>query len=128
MGVLTFFLAGHPPHDNETRRWHWAKRSREMRVWRDAANWGARGAYRDSTFAGEPRPSRIHVVFRYRVKRTRDVANLVASLKPVIDGIVDARMLVDDGPAWLPGGPTVEEVVDPKGFDGIEVTVTEIEP
>ena len=126
MGSLTFHLSGHPPHDNETRRWHWAKRSREMRVWRDAANWAARAAFRDATLGDAFHPCRIHVVFRYKVHRTRDVANLVASLKPIIDGIVDARMLRDDSPRWLPNPPSVEEVVDPNGFDGIEVTLTEL--
>ena len=128
MGNLTFWLTGHPPHDNTTRRWHWAKRSREMKMWRDAANWATRAAYRDSTLTGAFRPCRIHVVFKYKVRRTRDVANLVASLKPVIDGIVDARMLRDDSPEWLPEPPTVVEMVDPQGFDGIIVTLTEIEP
>lgn len=128
MGSLTFVLNGHPPRDNTMRRWGWRQRSREMRTWRDAAAWSAKAAYRESSLSGDPVPVRIHVKFMYRIVRTRDVANLVASTKPIIDGIVDARMLPDDSPKWLPGGVSVEEVVDPKGIDGIEVTITEIEP
>ncbi len=123
---MTFFLTGHPPHDNETRRWHWGKRSREMKIWREAAKWACREAYGKSDMLGVFKPVRIHVRFLYRVHRTRDVANLIASLKPVIDGMVDARMLRDDGPTWLPGGPSVEEVVNPRGKVGIEVTITEV--
>jgi Holliday junction resolvase RusA-like endonuclease len=123
---MAFFLQGHPPHDNTTRRWHWAKRSREMRAWRDASAWAAREAYGRSTMGGAMKPVRISVTFQYRVRRTRDRANLVASLKPVLDGLVDAGILKDDGPLWLPQPPLVAEFVDPVAKVGILVKVVEL--
>lgn len=127
MGSLTFTLNGHPPLPNRTKGWHWTKRSKAMRVWRDAAAWACKAAYRDSDLEGDFRPVAIHAVFTYRVRRVRDVDNLGSSLKPIIDGCVDARMLMDDGPEYL-RAVTVAERVDPDGIDGVTVTITEVEP
>jgi crossover junction endodeoxyribonuclease RusA len=126
MGELSFFLQGHPPLPNRSQYLHWARKSRETKVWRTAAFYAARSAFRDSTLDGQAlHPVRIDVRFFYKVRRTRDRANMVASLKPVIDGLVDARIMPDDGPEWLPDPPFVEEVVG-HGDTGIEVKVTEI--
>lgn len=123
---LSFFLVGHPPNDNETRRWHWGRKAREARVWKDAATWASRDAYSRSNLPGVFTPVRVEVEFRYKVSRSRDRDNLVASLKPVIDGLKVARIIKDDSPEWMPYPPLVREVVDPSAEPGIWVRVVAI--
>lgn len=108
--ALEFFLAGHPPSPNMTVRWHWARRARERRTWRDATVWAAREALPRSSLSGQFKPVSVIVTFVYGVKRTRDRDNLVASLKPVLDGLVDARVLKNDGPEHLRHLGVEEEV------------------
>jgi len=124
--TLTFFLAGYPPLPNKTISWNWHQRGREAKVWRSAANYAARAAYADSMLGGSMKPVRIDVTFFYRQRRVRDRMNMVASLKPVVDGLVDACIIPDDGPEWLPDTPFVHEMVHKSGPMGIEVTVTEL--
>jgi crossover junction endodeoxyribonuclease RusA len=125
MTDLSFFLAGHPPGPNQTVRWHWGRRAKERRVWRDASAWGARAAYGRSSMAGHHRPVEVAVTFHFRVTRTRDRDNLVASLKPVLDGLVDAGILKDDSPTWL-RSLVVREQVAPTERLGITVEVSEL--
>lgn len=40
-------------------------------------------------------PRRLHVI-AYRKQKCRDIANLSGGLKPAIDGLVDAGLLIDD--------------------------------
>jgi crossover junction endodeoxyribonuclease RusA len=58
-----------------------------------------------------PPLARISVELHYcpRDKRRRDPLNLVATLKPVEDGIVDAGVIPDDTPVWsLPTMPIID--------------------
>jgi|GEM_PF-2342302 len=126
MGELAFYIVGHPPSVNASRSWHWAKRARETTSWQDATIWSVRDAMGSSTLAGDMRPVLVEVEFVYHTKRTRDRDNLVASLKPVIDGLVKARIVRDDGPAWMPEPPRVTETYDRERTAGIYVKVTEI--
>ena len=122
-GSMEFFLAGHPPSPNTMVRWHWGRRARERKTWRDATVWAAREAMSRSTLPGRFVPVSVVVTFVYPVKRTRDRDNMVASLKPVLDGLVDARILKDDGPEHLPHLGVEEEVSDRRA--GIYVKVIE---
>lgn len=44
---------------------------------------------------------RVTLIYRPRDRRRRDVDNLVATLKPLIDGLVDARIVRDDTPEHI---------------------------
>lgn len=121
--ALEFFLAGHPPSPNAMVRWHWGRRARERKVWRDATVWAVREAYPRSSLPGRFVPVEVAVTFVYGVRRTRDRDNMVASLKPVLDGLVDARVLADDGPEHLVRLSVDEEVSDRRA--GIYVRVIE---
>lgn len=59
-----------------------------------------------------PTLSHISVELHYvpRDKRRRDPLNLVATLKPIEDGIVDAGVIPDDTPTYLtPVMPVIHE-------------------
>lgn len=86
-------------------REHWRVKAKRVKEIRDATCVLAKAA-------GIPRLSRIIVELHYapRDQRRRDPLNLVATLKPIEDGIVDAGIVPDDTPEWVV--PTMP-VIDP---------------
>lgn len=96
-GPLTIRIPGRPPNPNDSHRPgqnHWRQQARITEQWRGDARKLAHAA----------RPAGWHPLGRAIVRVTfviprkgrRDLDNLVASTKPLTDGIVDAGILVDD--------------------------------
>jgi hypothetical protein len=82
-------------------RHHWAHRSRVNKLWRTAAHTAA-------CTIGPPSARRangrvlIAVTLPVRsVKVRRDPHNFVATIKPIIDGLVDAGVVPDDDSRWV---------------------------
>jgi crossover junction endodeoxyribonuclease RusA len=77
-------------------RQHWAVKMKHVKEWRDAAHVLARAAK-------IPNCRRIKVELHYvpRTNQRRDPDNLVASLKPLVDGLVDAGVVADDTEAFV---------------------------
>ena len=77
-------------------RMHPKQKARAVRAVRSVAAAFVRAAH-------IPPASRIRVTLTYhpRDSRRRDEDNLVATLKPICDGIVDAGVVVDDDPAHM---------------------------
>ncbi len=118
-------LAGNEPLSLNDRV-HRNRRATQVAQWRSDTAYSVRSAR-------VPALDRVQVVLRAwpPTARTRDEDNLVASLKPAIDGLRDARVIPDDSPeyvasslVWLEpptGDPQrrwrwqleIEEVVDP---------------
>jgi len=86
------------------------------RAWRDAGAVHARNARL-------PQLGRAHVTitFRFTDRRRRDVHNLYPTAKALIDGLVDAGVLIDDsdryltGPDLRPGEPVPRPPYGPAG-------------
>lgn len=74
-------------------RMNWAVKAKATKPWREAACVLAKAA-------NIPACNRVSIELFYtpRDARIRDPLNLVASLKPIEDGIVDAGVLPDDNP------------------------------
>lgn len=77
---------------------------RERKVWREIAASATREAVAvhnmTQTDAWSPAGRcAVSVAFGFRTKRRRDIDNLAASLKPVMDGMVDGGAIVDDSMA-----------------------------
>lgn len=85
-------VPGHPPGGNELHRMgHWGIR-------KSRAEWQGR-VLRALEGGGHYPPlerASLEVLWRYRIRRNRDLDNLVAGLKPLIDGLVEAGILEDD--------------------------------
>lgn len=81
---------------NLNRREHWAKEARLRREWRQAVALMARSAR-------IPAYERVLVALHYApaMIRRRDPDNLVAALKPAVDGLVDAGVIPDDTPEFV---------------------------
>ena len=75
------------------QRLHWAARSRLTRGLRESTAW----------LANLPALPSVHVVLHYRPadNRRRDPDNIVATLKPCLDGLVDAGIVPDDTPQFV---------------------------
>lgn len=82
------------------QRLHWAQRSKISRAWRDAAGQAAMRWVRTEgvTFPG---PSIVTVALPVVGNRRRDPHNWFPTVKPIIDGLVDAGVWPDDTPAWV---------------------------
>lgn len=81
------------------RRAHWAAVHRQTVALR------TRGAATARSFRHRPlfRQARCTIYVAYPDRRRRDVHNLMGTVKPLIDGLVDARMLPDDDDTHLVG-------------------------
>lgn len=105
---------------NGQRRSHYAH-ARAVKVLR-------RIAWARAEEAKIPALARIAVELHYtpRDRRRRDPMNLVATLKPVEDGIVDAGVIPDDTPQY--SEPTVPIIDPPTGQPGrLYVIIRELE-
>lgn len=87
-------------------REHWAVKARKAKAWRFQASVAAQ-----FTISGNRRQSRsfVEVTFPVKQNRRRDPHNAIATVKPIIDGLVDAGVWPDDTDEYV-------IVLDPK-FD-----------
>lgn len=95
--MRTLSFAAPAPLLNMNDRLHWAEKSRRVRAWRTSAAFTAhanhvRGLGR--TLVAIDLPVRS-------LKVRRDGANFHATLKPVVDGLVDAGVWPDDTGTWV---------------------------
>ena len=87
---------------NANQRLHWADKNERTRVLR----WHGMAAARAVWVAnGGAFPGRVRcmVDVSYPTRHRHDVHNLMPTVKPIIDGFVDAGLLVDDSDEWLIG-------------------------
>lgn len=77
-------------------REHWSVKARKVREWRRAAHVLARAER-------IPPCDRVLIELHYvpRTNQRRDSDNLVAALKPLADGLVDAHVVADDTPRYM---------------------------
>ena len=89
-------------------RHHWSVRARLARDWRLAAQVAARNARNSGQLAHAVQrvdlrlpPSVISIVLPVRDSRRRDPHNYFSTVKPIVDGLVDAGLWPDDTPEWV---------------------------
>ena len=82
-----------PPQLRGNRRTHWARKSTYIARLRESGN--AYGLKYASEFI-ELKPDMVKVSYSFTNKRQIDIDNLIIGMKPFLDGLVDARVLVDD--------------------------------
>lgn len=100
------------------QRLHWAAKGRLTQEWRRETAWAA--------VATQPRPRDLPpcvVTVHLPVKgnRRRDPHNWFPTVKPIVDGLVDAGLWPDDTPEWVRcmepvlevGGELVRVVLEP---------------
>lgn len=85
------------PPLSANRDLHWAEKARLTRDIRLAARLA-------SSRIGPQRRVEVTMVWIVADKRRRDVDNIVPTLKPICDGIVDAGVVRDDTPEFMVKG------------------------
>ncbi|MGV0985049.1 MAG: hypothetical protein ACOYB2_10870 [Limnohabitans sp.] len=117
MRAITVEVAGRPPTPNSRRDWH--QTYRDNQIWKDRAWIAAMDALQrdlwpvQTTMLAGKRPeprliadkpmqfAALDVTIIVPDDRDRDLDNGIASLKPLIDGCVSARIVVDDSTRHL---------------------------
>lgn len=98
------------------QRLHWADKGRAARAWRDATSWEALRAWPSPKLRRRD-PSFVAVSLEVRGGGRRDPHNWAPTVKPIIDGLVDAGVWPDDTPQWV---TTVEPLLVPVARQGWE--------
>lgn len=104
-------------------RAHWRQKAKCMRKDKEAVYVAVRslgGSSRDSPALTH---AHVKVTFYVTVAARRDADNLLSSLKGVLDGLVDAGVLVDDSLDVI-GMPEIAVVVDKARAYSYEIEVT----
>jgi Holliday junction resolvase RusA-like endonuclease len=121
-------VPGIPPNPNaRLHRMAGARIRKEFRRWSQMA---ALSAISDSGHADDfpLERARVEATFFFKTKRRRDEDNLIASLKPLIDGLVDAGVLVDDDLSRLSlATPEVRVVAKSPRYEGVRLFVVEVQ-
>lgn len=95
--MIEIGVAGIPTRPNENRRLHWSARAKGEKEWRETAVAAARYALRSSGRADFYPLRRATLEYVFVLERASgDLDGLVAASKPLLDGIVEAGVLVDD--------------------------------
>ena len=99
---------------NQERTWHWTKRAKHVKWWRTATAWQAI-SLRLAPFG------RVAIIAQpTQLKAKADAQAHAPVVKAMIDGLVDARLIADDGPRYV---VSVTELAPIHGKDGITLTV-----
>lgn len=125
---LTVRIPGRPPTANARR--HWRSVARDNELWKAAASTiaGVERAKWEQQHGLRWRPiRRCDVLVRFVVKdrRARDWDNLIGSIKPELDGVVDAGVILDDSNRVI--RRVSFEIVYEKGDTATEFEIAEID-
>ncbi len=89
--MISFAIPYEVPSQNVRERWHWRRQRREVASCADLVRYFAHAA----GVADATGPRRLKIT-SYRRRLITDRANLVGGCKGLVDGLVRARVLVDD--------------------------------
>lgn len=110
-------ISGLPELQTAGARGHWAKRHREARRWKELVAWRARAeGLPPVPLAGAAVELVRHSCFE------PDADNLRASFKPLVDGLVYGRVLLDDSPDII-GAPVCRWEKAPRRRGYVEISV-----
>lgn len=101
-------------------RIHWAAKARITSSVRRTTSWLCKPL-------GAANQIQVTLTYYPKDSRRRDADNLVATLKPICDGIVDAGVVTDDDPAHMIKDMPVIAAADPKD-PRLELTITVLDP
>lgn len=121
--VLQFSFNAPDEMLNANQRLHWSRRYFLARSWRQAAQMHARKAMGRSPVRFEHAYIDIEIFFPDN--RRRDVGNWQPTAKPIVDGCVDAGVLVDDDDKHLTGPDLHRGDRSTSELPHIVVTITE---
>ncbi len=89
----------HSPYLTANQRLHWVTRSQRTACWRHYTNMVAR----EARIPALPRIG-VHLEIHPPDRHRRDPSNWMPTQKACVDGLVDARVVPDDSPAYVVEG------------------------
>lgn len=110
MRSVTIIIPGRPPTPNARPANHFAARNESNR-WKADAAMIARAALPSGWVPLER--ALVNILFCLPTRQRRDMDNLIASTKPLTDGLVEAGVLVDDS-IFVIRGMTFDWVITPR--------------
>lgn len=114
MTLIEFQLPGLPPTTNAMNAMHLQVRLKSKRTWRDSSKWSAIKAKQG--VVGNPFPLKHgHVTFIRYSSVEPDFDGLVSSCKHILDGLVEAGVLVGDKVSQVTGVYKWQKVSPGKG-------------
>lgn len=116
----TFRLPWTSPPLSLNSRQHWAAKARITSSVRRSTAWLCKPL-------GAANQIQVTLTYVPKDSRRRDADNLVATLKPICDGIVDAGVVTDDDPLHMIKDMPVIAAADPKD-PRLELTITVLDP
>jgi Holliday junction resolvase RusA-like endonuclease len=115
--VISIEFADPAPRLSLNGREHWRTRARHTKAWRHAAENYTRIARQGRRIG---RPVNVRVTFGVRDPgRRRDAHNMAPTIKAIVDGIVDSKLIADDDTAHV----TIIDPVFVKGA-GVRIEIT----
>lgn len=114
--VITFARPG--TYLNMNDRDHWRTHARRVKVWRTAARAAA-------AHIGRLCPSNVAVQLDVTDSRSRDPHNWYPTVKPIIDGLVDAGLWPDDNADLVSTTEPTFRVIRRGQTPQVTVTITE---
>lgn len=100
-GELTIPLPWKKPPLSLNDRMHWRQKHRITRHMRTHIAWTLSAGANKRAPLRKGQRLRVELHYQPRDNRRRDTDNMVASLKPICDGIVDAGIVEDDTPEYM---------------------------
>lgn len=102
MTTVTITVPYDRPPLTANQRMHYMQRARLTKALRDGANLSIKAALTPEQRATWPLPwVRVQLVWNVTDRRRRDEDNIVPTLKPICDGLVDAGIVPDDTPEYM---------------------------
>lgn len=112
-------IDGVPELPNRIMRSHWSKISKHANLWKKLVAMRAVGKK-------PPYPlARSQAILTRCSARKPDYDNLVASFKPVVDGLINCGIIVDDNPAYFSAEYKWEKI--PQKQAHILISISEIQ-
>ena len=90
-----FSCRGVPHSPNRTFKMHWGERARWKKAWEEEVWFGALSLKSPTKLPAKPK---VQVTLYMHELQDRD--NAMASLKPILDGLVKVGLLKDDSPKY----------------------------
>jgi len=122
--MIKFEIRPNPPSPNVRQRTHWStQRRRDKDIsWRVYV-----GLHLNASGSSRPKYAKIIVHATRHAIKMMDQDNFVGSLKPVIDGLVDCKVVSDDKPELVKLGELNQKRVGKRAEERLEIRVEEWE-
>lgn len=120
------WLDGHPPTGNELHRMHWGERSRSREDWKGRVYYASLERYKRSIIVPMKTAS-VRFTWAYRIQRKRDIDNIIAGVKPLLDGLVVVGFIPDDD-ASVVRSLAVDVVVGKQQREGVLIELSPFIP